>query len=91
VEAFHHKLASLYWKFAAEAPTDQVILHMYLKMGSMDRKQFGESLKQHAIWSNKLIRLEELAGVAEMAGDEEWMNEIHRELDRHLLNTTGGS
>jgi len=26
-----------------------------------------------------------------MAGDEEWMNKIHRELDRHLLNTTGGS
>lgn len=91
MEPFHHKLASLYWRFAAGVPADQVIQSMFLKMGPIDRKHFGESLKQHAIWSNNLIRLEELAGVAEMAGDEEWMNKIHRELDRHLLNTTGGS
>lgn len=91
MERFHWKLAELYWRFAATTPANQVIDQMFMKMGPMDRRHFGESLKQHAIWSNKLIRLEELAEVAERAGDMEWAKQIHGELDRHLLNTTGGS
>lgn len=91
MEPFHHKLASLYWRFAAEVPADQVVLHMYLKMGPMDRKHFGESMKQHAIWTNKLILLEEKERAAEIVDDKEWLHEIGLQKDKILFNTTGGS
>jgi len=91
MEPFHHKLASLYWRFAAGVPADQVIQSMFLKMGPMDRKHFGESMKQHAIWANKLILLEEKERAAEIVGDDKWLHELGLQKDRLLLNITGGS
>ena len=73
LECFHKRIADLWWKFQQGKPiTDQEV------------KEWCESLKAHYHWALRLSKLESLLDLAIELKQDDWADEIGREIDRLL-------
>lgn len=79
----HRMMAEIYSRFGEGR---RLKTHL---MGPNDWTQLAESLWQHSLWVNRIVKLEELYKAAQIGGDRKWQAEIAGEIAKTFLNLEG--